>query len=140
MRCSSTGSICHSPFSSLATEIFPVLIARRIAVLFRPTAAAAVAMVCMGVLPAVSMSKIRCTHLVKKTYLGAAPRSSAPTVLGRRGASRNPQVRDLQFPSSRSHPPSRFHHDDIRRRRAKAGCYHAVLNAGRSLRGSTKDR
>src|SRR5674476_569330 len=48
MRCSSAGSICHSPFSSLATEIFPALIARRIAVLFRPTAAAAVAMVCMG--------------------------------------------------------------------------------------------
>src|SRR5450756_2496525 len=41
MRCSSAGSICHSPFSSLATEIFPALIARRIAVLFRPTAAAA---------------------------------------------------------------------------------------------------
>src|SRR5664280_1453260 len=48
MRCSSAGSICHSPFSSLATAIFPALIARRIAVLFRPTAAAAVAMVCMG--------------------------------------------------------------------------------------------
>jgi len=48
MRCSSAGSICHSPFSSLATEIFPALIARRIAVLLRPTAAAAVAMVYMG--------------------------------------------------------------------------------------------
>ena len=48
MRCSSAGSICHSPFSSLETEIFPALIARRIAVLFRPTAAAAVAMVYMG--------------------------------------------------------------------------------------------
>ena len=33
------GSISHSPFSSLATEIFPTLIARRIAFLFRPTAA-----------------------------------------------------------------------------------------------------
>ena len=36
------------PFSSLAAEIFPASIARRIAVLFRPTAAAAVAMVYMG--------------------------------------------------------------------------------------------
>ena len=35
------------PFSSLAAEIFPASIARRIAVLFRPTAAAAVAMVYM---------------------------------------------------------------------------------------------
>ena len=70
MRCSSAGSICHSPFSSLATEIFPALIARRIAVLFRPTAAAAVAMVYMGVLPTVSMSRYGATALVKETYLG----------------------------------------------------------------------
>jgi len=73
MRCSSAGSICHSPFSSLATEIFPALIARRIAVLFRPTAAAAVAMVYMGVLPTVSMSRYGATAQVKKTCLGQHP-------------------------------------------------------------------
>ena len=69
MRCSSAGSICHSPFSSLATEIFPALIARRIAVLFRPTAAAAIAMVYMGVLPTVLESRYGATALVKETYL-----------------------------------------------------------------------
>src|SRR5208283_1086652 len=84
MRCSSAGSICHSPFSSLATEIFPTLIARRIAVLFRPTAAAAVAMVYMGMLPTVSVSRYGATAQVKKTCMGAAPRSSAPTVSRRR--------------------------------------------------------
>ena len=84
MRCSSAGSICHSPFSSLATEIFPALIARRIAVLFRPTAAAAVAMVYMGMLPTVSVSRYGATAQVKKTCMGAAPRSSAPTVSRRR--------------------------------------------------------
>src|ERR1035437_3762396 len=32
----------------------------------------------------------------------------------RGSASHDPQVRDLQFPSSRSHSPSRFHCDGIR--------------------------
>src|ERR1022692_1264761 len=73
MRCSSAGSICHSPFSSLATEIFPALIARRIAVLFRPTAAAAVAMVCMGCCLPFSVSRYGASALVKKTCLGQHP-------------------------------------------------------------------
>src|ERR1035441_3281118 len=97
MRCSSGGSICHSPFSSFVTEIFPALIARRIAVLFRPTAAAAVAMVYMGVLPTVSMSRYGATALVKETYLGgAAHRSSALIVLRWCGSgTRDSQVGNL---------------------------------------------
>src|SRR5664280_2014755 len=78
MRCSSAGSICHSPFSSFSTEIFPALIARRIAVLFRPTAAAAVAMVYMGCLPTDLVSSYGATDLVKKTYLGADYGFTAP--------------------------------------------------------------
>src|ERR1019366_6659738 len=58
----------------------------------------------------------------------------------RGSASRDPQVRDLQFPSSRSYSPSRFHRDDIRRRRAEAGRNNAVRNPCRGLRGSAKDR
>jgi hypothetical protein len=65
MRCSSAGSICHSPFSSLEAEIFPASIARRIAVLFRPTAAAAVARLCMGTLPIVGISKYGGTAILK---------------------------------------------------------------------------
>ena len=62
-------------------------------------------------------------------------------ILRRRGsASRDPQVRDLSFPSSRSHASSRLHRDDIRRRWAKAGGNDAVLDPCRSLWGSAKDR
>ena len=54
--------------------------------------------------------------------------------------SRDSPVRDLPFPPSRSHAPSRLHRDDIRRRWAKAGGNDAALNPCRSLWGSAKDR
>ena len=58
----------------------------------------------------------------------------------RGSARRDPHVSESQFPSSRSRSPSRFHSDDIRRRRATAGRNDAVFKPCQGLRGSAKDR
>ena len=70
MRCSSAGSICHSPFSSLAAETFPAFDRPQDRGLVPADRRSGCCDGVHGVLPTVSVSRYGATALVKETYLG----------------------------------------------------------------------